>query len=115
MQTMEALEPWADTPLIEAMDALYMADRAHLLAILQGVAETARSVMLIGHNPGLHELAVTLAGPLDPANEAMRRLGEKYPTGALAEFTVPGPWRTLAAGGARLVRFVAPRDLPGQG
>jgi phosphohistidine phosphatase len=111
LQTMEALEPWDETPLIEPMDALYLADLAGLLAVLRGVAETARSVLVIGHNPGLHELAVALAGPLDSANVAMRHLAAGYPTGALAEFTVPGPWQALEAGGARLVRFVSPRDL----
>jgi phosphohistidine phosphatase len=115
MQTLEGLEPWEETPLIETMDTLYLADRAGLFAILRGVAETARSVMLIGHNPGLHELALALAGPLDPASAAMHRLGKGYPTCALAEFTVPGPWRELGPGAARLVRFVTPRDLPEHG
>ena len=111
LQTLEALEPWEDTPLVEPMDALYLATAPELLKVLNGVAETARSVMLIGHNPGLHELAVLLTGSTrDPADA--RRLAEGYPTGALAEFSVPGPWRTLAAGGARLHRFLCPRDLP---
>ncbi len=111
LQTLAALEPWDETPLVEPMDSLYLADVPALFAALNGVAETARSVMVIGHNPGMHELALALAGPLDEANGHMRHLAEGYPTGALAEFSVPGPWGTLAAGGARLVRFVAPRDL----
>ncbi len=115
LQTLAALEPWEETPLVEAMDGLYLATGAALLAALNGVAETARSVLLIGHNPGLHDLALALAGPLDTANGAMRQLAEGYPTGALAEFTVPGPWPALIEGGARLVRFVAPRDLPDHG
>lgn len=111
LQTLEALEPWGEMPLIEPMDALYLATAPELLRILNGVAETARSVMIIGHNPGLHELAVMLTGGArDPADA--RRLAEGYPTGALAEFSVPGPWRSLAAGGARLHRFLCPRDLP---
>ena len=112
LQTLEALEPWDETPLIEPMDALYLATPEALFTVLNGVAETARSVMMIGHNPGMHDLAVALAGTLDPANAMMRHLAEGYPTGALAEFTVPGPWSSLSPGGARLVRFVAPRDLP---
>jgi phosphohistidine phosphatase len=111
LQTLEALEPWEETPLIEPMDALYLASAPALLAILNGVAETARSVMLIGHNPGLHELAALLIGSVrDPADA--RRLAEGYPTGALAEFSLAGPWGTLAAGGGRLHRFLCPRDLP---
>jgi len=111
VQTLEALEPWEETPLIEPMDALYLATAPELLKILHGVAETARSVMVIGHNPGLHELAVLLTGSArDPADA--RRLSEGYPTGALAEFALSGPWGTLAAGGGRLHRFLCPRDLP---
>jgi phosphohistidine phosphatase len=111
LQTLEALEPWDETPIIELMDALYLATAPQMLKVLNGVAETARSVMVIGHNPGLHEVAVQLAGSArDPADA--RRLAEGFPTGAMAEFVVPGAWRALAAGGARLHRFVCPRDLP---
>ena len=112
LQTLEALEPWDDTPLVEPMDALYLADPAQLLQLLHGVAETARSVLVLGHNPGLHDLALLLAGSGDEA--IRRRLGEGFPSGALAEFSVPGSWATLGEGGGRLVRFVTPRDLPGE-
>jgi phosphohistidine phosphatase len=116
-QTLEALEPWADTPLIEPMDSLYLAEAAGLLKVLRGVKETVRSVLMIGHNPGLHELAVRLVGAhaMTFANADLRRLAEGYPSGALAEFTIPGPWGSLDEGGGRLVRFVAPRDLPRSG
>jgi phosphohistidine phosphatase len=111
LQTLEALLPWPETPIVEPMDALYLATAPQMLRILNGVAETVRSVLLIGHNPGLHELAQMLVGSArDPADAA--RLAAHYPTAALAEFTVPGAWRTLGPGGARLVRFLCPRDLP---
>ena len=107
-QTLVALEPWDDTPLVEVVDRLYLADQAELRAVLAEVAETVRSVLLIGHNPGLHALARGLAGAADGA--AARRLADRYPTAALAEFAIPGPWRQL--GGARLIRFLTPEDLP---
>lgn len=115
VQTLEALEPWADTPLVERMEALYNASASVLLDTLRDVKETVRSVLIVGHNPGIHELAVTLVGrqAMTLANADLRRLAEGYPSGALSEFTVPGPWRALECGGARLVRFVCPRDLPG--
>ena len=114
LQTAEALEPWDETPLIDALDSLYLAAAPALLNILQGTPETVRSLLLVGHNPGLHDLAMHLvgAGAITLANEDMRRLNDGYPSGALAEFTVPGPWHTLDEGGARLVRFLCPRDLP---
>jgi phosphohistidine phosphatase len=114
LQTMEALEPWDDTPLIEPMDALYLSPAPQLLGVLREVADTTRSVLLIGHNPGLHDLAMLLVGTaaINQNGPTIRRLVEGYPTGALTEFAIPGPWRQLDEGGGRLLRFLAPRDLP---
>jgi phosphohistidine phosphatase len=114
LQTLEALEPWDETPLVEASDALYLATPLQVLKVLNTVPETTRSVLLVGHNPGLHELAKLLAGPAAMAvrDTMTQRLTEGYPTGALAEFAIPGPWGGLGEGGGRLIRFLAPRDLP---
>ena len=93
------------------METLYLANAPQLLAVLRGVNETVRSVMLIGHNPGMHELAVLLAGA-SAASEATSRLTAGFPTAALAEFSVATQWQQLDAAGTRLVRFLTPRDLP---
>jgi phosphohistidine phosphatase len=111
METMSLLEPWDDTPLIEPMDELYLASARRLLATLRDVAETVRTVLLIGHNPGLHDLAVLLADPQASAAKPLHMVREGFPTGALAEFTVTGPWSRLGAGGGRLMRFLTPRML----
>lgn len=114
-ETLDALTPWDEAPLIEVMDTLYLASAAQLLGTLRGVPETARSVLLVGHNPGLHDLAVLLLagqGATAP-RQAVAHLKQGYPTGALAEFSIPGPWHQLDAGGGQLVRFLRPRDLPG--
>ncbi len=114
LQTLEALMPLDGSPLIEPMDDLYLAPWSRLLEVLHGVPETARSVLLIGHNPGLHELAMALVGPAAMAtgSPTARRLADSYPTCALTEFSVASPWRLLEAGGARLLRFLPPADLP---
>ena len=112
-ETLAALEPWDDTPLIEAMEPLYLASAEELLAILRGVNETVRSVLLIGHNPGMHELAVMLL----PAR-VQRRLGRGGPP---ARRWLPdrGPGRirhSRSMAAARRRRrpadaFLTPRDL----
>jgi phosphohistidine phosphatase len=114
LQTLAALEPWEDTPLVEPLDSLYLAPPSEMFRVLNGMAETVRSVLLLGHNPGLHELAMELTGPtaLAQRDTDTQKLVEGYPTGALAEFAIIGPWGTLAPGGGRLVRFLGPRDLP---
>jgi phosphohistidine phosphatase len=123
-ETLEALEPWDEAPLIEPVDSLYLATAPQLLEVLHGVPETVRSVMLIGHNPGMHELAMLLVGPRgtaarhgpgDLSSRAIERLAAGYPTGALVEFGVAGPWWQLDTGGGQLIRFLRPRDLPQDG
>jgi phosphohistidine phosphatase len=113
-ETLALLEPWDETPLVEEMDSLYLAPAAHLLDVLRGVTETARSVMMVGHNPGLHELALSLLGPPtaeDRQQAPLLDLLRGFPSGALAEFVVPGPWSRLNGGGVRLQRFITPRSL----
>jgi phosphohistidine phosphatase len=110
LQTLEALAPWDETPLIEPLDAMYLANAAVLTQVIQEVADTVRSVLVLGHNPGMHELAVSLAGRGSAAG-MYRRLNEGFPTGALAEFSLTGPWAGLSAGKAQLQRFLTPHDL----
>jgi phosphohistidine phosphatase len=87
---------------------LYRAGPDALLARLQGVPAGVESVMLIGHNPAMQQLALLLAAP----GPELRELEEKFPTGALATLAFRGPdWRTLDRGTAELVGFVRPRDL----
>jgi phosphohistidine phosphatase len=114
LQTLEALEPWEEMPIVEPMDRLYLASAAQILGIVRGVSETVRSLLVVGHNPGLHDLALTLTGAhAMAANTAQtRRLAQGFPAGALAEFTVAARWRDLGEGGGRLVRFLCPKDLP---
>ena len=113
-QTLAALEPWEETPLVDEVEALYLAEPEQILETLRAVPETTRGVMLVGHNPGLHELTLLLIGPaaLRPADSEMRRLMEGFPTAGLVEFAIAGPWSALDQGGARLQRFLDPRELP---
>jgi len=88
-------------------DELYAAGDDALLERLRRVADRFETVAMIGHNPGIHDLAVALAGSGDERD----RMGAKFPTGALAVLEFDGPWRDLAPGDARLAAFAAPKDL----
>jgi phosphohistidine phosphatase len=109
-ETLAALEPWDETPLVETLEALYLATAEQMLALLREVNETVRSVMLIGHNPGMQELSGQLAAGSGDS-EIKRRLLAGFPTAALAEFSVGARWEQLDAGGTRLVRFLTPKTL----
>ncbi len=111
MQTLAALAPFPGHVRIETPAALYLAEVPQMLAMLRDLGESEAGVLVIGHNPGLHELAVTLIGDSAPTADA-ERLARRFPTAALAEFAIPGRWRALAPGGGRLVRFLLASDLP---
>jgi phosphohistidine phosphatase len=97
-------------PPIALEKGLYLASEAALLMRLQAVPDDVRTVLLIGHNEGIGELAAVLAGSGDPAD--LDGLHEKFPTAALATLRVRDePWRDLAPGAADLAAFVRPRDL----
>ena len=61
-QTLEAIEPsLGKRCTVEMVPQLYAASERELLEQLQALPESVSSVMLIGHNPGLHNLALVLA------------------------------------------------------
>ncbi len=112
LQTLAALDPWPTQPRIEPMDALYLASKSDLVDVLRNAAPTARCVLVVAHNPGLHDLAMMLAGAHSAVTDKqMQRLANGYPSGALAEFAVAVPWNELGDSGARLIRFLTPNDL----
>jgi phosphohistidine phosphatase len=86
---------------------LYGASASQLLERLRRVPDSTDSVMLIGHNPAVQELALELAG----GGERLPDVERKFPTCALATLTLPDSWDDLRAGSAELVAFVRPKDL----
>jgi phosphohistidine phosphatase len=91
-------------------EILYMASAAELLRQVHHLDDGLASAMLVGHNPGLQDLALRLTGGGKP--ELRHRMRSKFPTAALAVFTSPGrKWRAVKPGGATLKAFVCPRDF----
>jgi phosphohistidine phosphatase len=91
---------------IKVEDGLYAASAAQLLERLRRIADSVPSVMVIGHNPGIQELAVQLIGD----QETKVQLGASFPTAALAALDVGAlRWRQLKPGSAELETFTTPR------
>jgi phosphohistidine phosphatase len=92
-------------------EQIYLASVETLLEIVRAADDAHERLLVVGHNPGMEQLALLLAG-----GGALRdRIAAKYPTGALAELRFDGPgWRDVAAGAGRLERFIRPRDLDPQ-
>ena len=111
-RTRETLALLALDPAIPVSFAepLYLASARSLLARLRRLSPRIRTVLVIGHDPGLEHLATALAGSGRP--KALRRLEPGFKTGALAELRAPDDgWRALRPGTAYLERFTRPKDL----
>ncbi len=111
-QTLDQIAPHLDlTECVTRHDHdIYDASAADLLDILQHRGGGARTVLLIGHNPGLQTLVLQLAGSGDAAHLAF--ISEKFPTAALAILTFDSDyWRDISPGSGRLETFTAPKLL----
>jgi phosphohistidine phosphatase len=88
---------------------IYLASTDELLDVVRAAPDEADSLLLVGHNPGLEQLVLTLV----PEGDGKRgEVAIKYPTASLAEMTLDiAHWNEVAPGTAALVRFVRPRDL----
>jgi len=104
-ETLELISPALEDAAIEIEDGLYAAGSDRLLGRLRELPETAGCVLLIGHNPGLQDLALVLA-------PGSTRLEEGFPTGALASFALDDRWARVGEARAGLVGYVVPRELP---
>lgn len=90
---------------------IYLASAATLLDLIGALAPTANRVLMVGHNPGLEDLALMLASE-DAGNPARAEIEAKFPTASVAELTFDGDdWAAVAAGTGMLIRFIRPRDL----
>jgi phosphohistidine phosphatase len=101
------LEP---PPAVVRLRELYLAAPGTLLDLVRRRGGEARRLLLVGHNPGLHAFALELAGAGDLDLRA--RLGEKYPTAALARLAFDvARWRDLTPRSGTLLGYWRPRDL----
>jgi phosphohistidine phosphatase len=112
-QTFAALQPWPHPPAVVFMEALYHAPGPAMLELLRQVEAPVRTLLLVGHNPGLMELATLLAGEAATQAEGTpaQRLASAYPTAALAQFALERPWSRIGEGAERLTAFIIPREL----
>lgn len=128
-QTWDLVAPeLGGSPAVRFEPRAYAASALTLLYLVQELPERYRTALLIAHNPGLSELATSLAAPaagpaapagtaapagapvLDPAGNGLRPV-ISMPTAAVAVFEFPGDWPTLTPGHARLISLTTPADL----
>jgi phosphohistidine phosphatase len=93
-----------------SLEKLYNATPPAILGVIRETPKTARTLLVIGHNPGLHELALMLIASGDI--ETREQLREKFPTSSLViiDFAVDS-WGKVHSQSGRLERFVTPKSL----
>jgi phosphohistidine phosphatase len=98
-------------PHVELVPDLYGADPAQLLQSIREVsADDPERLMVVGHNPGMHELALALTNGGDAMGR--RALADNLPTSGLAIFDfATDDWSDVAFRRGRLVLFVSPKLL----
>jgi phosphohistidine phosphatase len=99
---------------IEYVDQLYLVGWRAMLAVIRAVHAPVSTLLVVGHNPGMEQLATALSRQPVKRKERDRfdLIEEKFPTCALAvlDFNV-ARWRDVAPGRGELTDFVRPRDL----
>jgi phosphohistidine phosphatase len=106
-----AMKDAVPQPHVEQLPELYGADPLQILTAVRSASAThSQRLMVIGHNPGMHELALALAASGDAAGR--KALAGNLPTSGLAvlDFAVDD-WSDVAFRRGRLVLFVSPKLL----
>lgn len=104
---LETLRP-EPLPEIREDAALYLATGSTILERVAAEGGTQRRILVVAHEPGIAEAARSVArGPA-----ALRaRIGEKFPTGGLAQIGLDDPWADLSPGCGFIEAFVVPKQL----
>lgn len=99
-------------PSVDFEDRIYEASPRDILAAIAEAPASARSLLVVGHNPGFHDTANLL---VESGDKRLRKsLSEKFPTGALAVIDLDiDDWTAVQPGSGRLESFVTPRVIDG--
>jgi phosphohistidine phosphatase len=97
-----------DAP-VRYLERLYDATPGAMIDEINAVADDIGTLLVVGHEPTISEVAIGLAGAEGTNTAALQRLSAKFPTSALAVLHVTSSWKELVLGGAALVEFHVPR------
>src|SRR5215469_2950675 len=107
----EVMKEHAPPPLVEFPEDLYAADPAQMLETIRTASVSdPKRLMVVGHNPGMHELALMLTGSGDAAGR--QALADNLPTSGLAVLDfATNDWNEVAFRRGKLVLFTSPKLL----
>ncbi|GAA3085944.1 histidine phosphatase family protein [Streptomyces roseofulvus] len=97
-----------DPPPVVHDERLYKTPPAELASVLAERSPGLRVVVLVGHNPGIRQLAAGLCGSGPP--ELLKRVRAGFPTSGVVLIELPGGWESLAPGSGRVIACWSPAD-----
>ncbi len=109
-QTLQHVQDaYPQTMAVHHDEKLYLTSANEMLLVLASMPEEVTRVLLVGHNPGLHELCLRMVKDGDHA--LRQKLTMKFPTCAFAELQMETSWGEIAKAEAKLARFVTPDSI----
>ncbi|WP_027500642.1 SixA phosphatase family protein [Rhodococcus sp. UNC363MFTsu5.1] len=87
------------------VDTLYGASAAEIVQEVASTDEAVRTLLVVGHEPGIPDTALAL----DPGGSLADRIADRFPTSAMATLAVAGSWADILGSGAHLTDFHIPR------
>jgi phosphohistidine phosphatase len=104
---------FSTVPKIVFEEELYLAEAGTIIGLIRATPDTIRRLMIIGHNPGIHQAAADLTGSGNAKDRAT--LSARFPTAALAVIDFAnGGWADVLPHAGKLDRFITPRLLSGE-
>ncbi|MFJ9710085.1 SixA phosphatase family protein [Streptomyces sp. NPDC101234] len=99
---------WGTPPPVRYDRRVYAAGVPELLEVVREVPDEVETLLLVGHNPGLEELVLELAG--DGLDDTLEQVRKKFPTSAIAVLAWHGTgWAALGPGTALLTEVTVAR------
>lgn len=104
-RTRQTLERSGITAPATFSDRLYEASPGIVIEEINGLADDVATLLVVGHEPVMSSLALSLANEATANSNAAQQISAKYPTSAIAVLRVGAPWAELQLGSAELVDF----------
>lgn len=112
-ETCGIVQEGLESPAVSYRDKLYLAPCNDLVTFIQSIPDAINRAMIIGHNPGLHDVALMLVSRAGRGQtKALEKMRTKFPTGAFCALSFDAmSWKKIGTGLATMTTFVRPRDI----
>ena len=106
----EVLEYLKSDATVEYTQKLYLASSENIFTVIQNISPDVKSVMIAGHNPGLHQFVIELSGK--GAKKKFREMRSNFPPASIASFNLnSSEWVDCEIQSGELMDFASSKEL----